>query len=144
MADTDETLSNVPDPEPEVQTNAQIVAAKSADVDKAESNRHVKVFVLPPGPKPTPANGYDHEANKAATVQYMLSQGMRPVGEVRHVSTKQHRNGASWVLTYDVEAVPTRSTHGPSEPHVVTGGDGAEVNTEGTGHSDDTSDKASA
>jgi hypothetical protein len=124
------------------QTPGQIIAAKSADVHKASSNEHVKVFVLPPGPKPTPENGYSHEANKAATIQYMLSQGMRPTGDVRHVSTKQHDNGVSWVLTYAVPAVPTGDVEGPSEPDVVTGGEDVAVNTSGKGHSSDTRPKA--
>lgn len=123
-------------------TPGEVIAAKSADVHKKSSNEHVKVFVLPPGPKPTPENGYSHEANKAATIQYMLNQGMRPTGDVRHVSTKQHANGVSWELTYAVPAVPTVDTEGPSEPDVVTGGDDVAVNTSGKGHSSDTRPEA--
>lgn len=123
-------------------TPGEVIARKSADVHKKSSNEHRKEFVLPPGPKPTPENGYSHEANKAATIQYMLNQGMRPTGEVRHVSTKQHPNGISWVLTYAVPAVPTADVEGPSEPDVVTKGEDVEVNTSGTGHSSDTRPEA--
>lgn len=123
---------------PREQTPGEVIAAKSADVHKKSSNRHVKVFVLPPGPEPTEANGYSHEANKAATIQYMLSQGMRPNGKVKLDSIKQHDNGISWVLTYSVAAVPTADVEGPSEPEVVTGGEDVPVNTSGKGHSSDT------
>ena len=123
-------------------TPAEIVARKSADVHKASSNEHVKVFVLPPGPKPTPANGYSHEANMAATLQYMISQGMRPAGDVRHVSTKQHENGISWVLTYAVPAIPAEDEPEDVVTRVVEEGQTVEVNTEKAGHSADTRGKA--
>lgn len=127
-------------------SDAEIIARRSADIHKAEAkgNEHVKVFVLPPGPKPTEANGYDHEANKAATKQYAISQGMRPVGDVRLVSIAQHRNKVSWVLTYAVEVAVAEKIEAPSEPHIVTGGDGAGVNTDGNGHSSDTTQKPTA
>lgn len=124
-------------------TDGEVIARKSADVHKSSSDEHVKVFVIPPGPKPTEANGFSHEANKAAVIQYMLNQGMRPTGEVRLVSTKKHDNGVSWVLTYAVPAKPTAEVEGPSEPDVVLGPDGeAPANTTGAGHSEDTSGKA--
>lgn len=87
-------------------TAGEIVAMKSADVDKATSGEHVKVFTVPAGPKPTEANGFSHEANKAAVVQYMLSQGMRPTGDVRVASIELHSNGQSWNITYAVPARP--------------------------------------
>src|SRR5690606_26636532 len=54
----------------------EIIARRSADIDatRASNNEHRKVFVLPPGPKPTEKNGYDHRANMAATRQYAISQ----------------------------------------------------------------------
>lgn len=141
MADDTETGTPVPD-KAEPLTDGEVVALKSADVHAESSERHVKVFVLPPGPKPTPQNGYDHEANKAAVIQYMISQGLRPTGDVRHVSTKQHDNGVSWVLTYDVAAIPTASAAGASGPDIVLGSDGeAPTATSGAGHSDDTTGK---
>lgn len=88
-------------------TDAELVAQRSADVAEDSSDEHVKVFVLPPGPKPTKANGFSHEANFAATRQYAISQGLRPTGDVRHVSTKPFGpGGKSWALTYAVPAVP--------------------------------------
>ena len=141
--DVDVEVEETDEPTPRAQTPGEVVAAKSADVHKKSSNEHVKVFVLPPGPKPTEANGYSHEANKATTIQYMLSQGMRPTGDVRLVSIKQHANGVSWELTYAVPAVPTTEVAGPSEPDIVLGEDGeAPVNTSGKGHSEDTRPKA--
>lgn len=135
---------------PAALTDAQIVARKSADVATASSDEHRKVFVLPPGPKPTEANGYDHAANKAATLQYMISQGLRPVtdAEVRLVSIKQHKNGVSWVLTYAVPAVPAERVeeYRPVADIVteqVADEDGHVPNTtDGAGTSGDTSGNA--
>lgn len=128
-------------------TDEQIIARRSADIeaDSAKDSEHVKVFVLPPGPKPIEANGYDHEANKAATRQYAISQGMRPAGDVRLVSIKQHKNKVSWVLTYAVPVILTERAEGASEADIVLDGeDSAEVNTDGAGHSGDTSGKTPA
>lgn len=139
----DDTEAGTPAPEKvEPPTGGEIVALKSADVHAKSSGEHVKIFVLPPGPKPTEANGYSHEANKAATRQYMISQGMRPTDDVRLVSIKQHDNGVSWVLTYAVPAIPTAQAEGASEADIVLGPDGeAPTATSGAGHSDDTTGK---
>lgn len=105
-------------------SNAEIVARKSADVSKPSTDEHVKVFVvLSPGAKPTEGNGYSHDANKAATRQYMISQGLRPTGDVRLVSVKEHRNGGGdvWDVTYAVGAVPAENYEG--EPVKVVEGD---------------------
>jgi len=89
-------------------TDDELVAARSADTDKLSTDEHVKIFVLEPGPKPTEANGFDHGPNKAAVVQYMIAQGLRPTGEVRHVSTEKigHAAMPSWAVKYAVLAVP--------------------------------------
>lgn len=133
---TDPTIDEVTG---EPLSDAEIIARRSADIhtEEAKGDEHVKVFVLPPGVKPTEANGYDHDANKAATRQYAISQGMRPIGDVRLVSIKQHANGISWVLTYAVPvAVAERSG-----PEIVLQGEDAGVNTDGNGHTPDTSDE---
>lgn len=122
-------------------SDPEIIARRSADIEAEEANEYRKVFVLPPGPKPTPANGYAHDANMAATRQYAIQAGLYPTGDVRHVSTKQHDNGVSWVLTYAVKVVPTERVL-VSEPDVVLEGEDAPTNTDGAGHSADTSDKA--
>lgn len=139
MTEETKTAENA-EPDEATLSDAEIVARRSADIHDAEAKdgEHVKVFVLPPGPKPTEANGYDHEANKAATKQYAISQGMRPTDDVRLVSIKQHRNKVSWVLTYAVPVAVAERIAEPSEPHIVTGGDGAEVNTDGSGHTSNT------
>lgn len=82
------------------------VAARSADtVEPGDEYR--KVFVLGPGVY-TKATGYDHEPNLAATRQYAISAGLWPTGDARHVSTTDHADGRSKVLTY---AVPVRPAH---------------------------------
>lgn len=123
-------------------SDAEIIARRSADIHSsaAKNDEHVKVFVLPPGPKPTEANGYDHAANKAATRQYAISQGMRPTGDVRLVSIKKHDNGISWVLTYAVPVAVADAIEEPSEGQIVLDGKSeAPANTDGAGHSEDTS-----
>ena len=121
-----------------------IIARRSADIHTktAKNGEHVKVFVLPPGPKPTEKNGYDHAANEAATRQYAISQGMRPVGDVRLVSIEQHENGVSWNLTYAVPVAVDERLDKPSEPDIVTQGEDVPVNTKGAGHSSDTRETA--
>ena len=122
-------------------SDAEIIARRSADIhtEEAKENEHVKVFVLPPGVKPTEANGYDHDANKAATRQYAISQGMRPIGDVRLVSIKQHANGISWGLTYAVPVAVAERIAEPSGPEIVLQGEDAPTNTDGNGHTPDTS-----
>jgi hypothetical protein len=101
------------------------VAARSADMDKP-STEHRKVFVLGPNSVDnstnpyTEAHDYDHEPNKAATRQYAIDQGMWPTGDVRHVSTKRHPDGVSWVLTYAVDVIPANDApDGSQTPRVV-------------------------
>jgi len=114
----------------------EIIARRSADIDatRASNNEHRKVFVLPPGPKPTEKNGYDHRANMAATRQYAISQGMRPTDDVRHVSTAAFGpGGKSWALTYAVPVQPVEKIEGDEwreavEVEVITDN---ETDTEG-------------
>jgi hypothetical protein len=97
-------------------TPAEEVADRSADVEVDESTEHVKEFVLGPG-NYSEANGYNHDANKSATRQYMISAGLRPVGDVKHVSTKTHADGKSKVLKYSVTAVPAHLATDPEVAH---------------------------
>ena len=113
-------------------TPAEEVAGRSADVEVDESVEHVKEFVLGPGDY-SERNGYNHDANKSATRQYMISQGLRPVGDVKHVSTKTHPDGKSKVLKYSVTAVPAHLATDPDVAHarVIQGtGDTTETGTE--------------
>jgi hypothetical protein len=108
MAETNETDA----PEAEVaptETDAQVIARRSADIkaDAATNDEHIKIFVLPPGPKPTEKSGYAHEANYAATRQYAISQGLRPTGDVRLVSITPFGPGKlSWACKYAVPVIP--------------------------------------
>ena len=103
-------------PEASDGTPAEEVAERSADVDADESTEHVKEFVLGPG-NYTEANGYNHDANKSATRQYMISAGLRPVGDVEHVSTRTHADGKSKILKYKVTAIPAHLASAPEVAH---------------------------
>lgn len=143
MAETKDDTGLVDDTTGKPLPDAEIIARRSADIHTkaAKGHKHVKVFVLPPGPKPIEANGYDHAANKAATRQYAISQGMRPVGDVELDSVLQHANGISWALTYSVEVAVAEKITEPSEPDIVTQGKDAPTNTDKAGHSGDTTDE---
>lgn len=94
-------------------TNGSLVEARTADTHATKvaseqpDDQHVKVFVIPgDGEKPT-AKNYDHDANIAATRQYMMSQGLRPTGDAVFKGAEPFGpGGRSWALTYAVEAVP--------------------------------------
>lgn len=108
--------------EADAKTDAQLVAERTADTDKAATSKHVKVFVVPPGNKP--GKDYDHEPNIAATRQYMISQGLRPTGEVVYKGAEPHlgREAMGWDLTYEVPAVPAERFD--FQPVYVPQGDG--------------------
>lgn len=97
----------------EALTDGQLVEARTADTTatvaatKVPNSEHVKVFVIPgDGAKPTAAN-YDHDANIAATRQYMVSNGLRPTGDVTFKGAEAFGpGGKSWALTYAAPAVP--------------------------------------
>lgn len=105
---TDEAPASIVE-ELDARSDEAVVAARSADIhaDEAPKGEHVKIFVIPGDePKPTASN-YDHEPNYAAVRQYMLSQGLRPTGDVRFVSSKAYGpGGSSWALKYAVAATP--------------------------------------
>lgn len=94
-------------------TDGELVEARTADTSatkaavKASNEDHVKVFVIPgDNIKPTASN-YDHEPNIAATRQCMMSQGLRPTGDVVFKGTEAFGpGGKSWALTYAAPAVP--------------------------------------
>jgi hypothetical protein len=80
-------------------------AARAADVDEVSTSTHRKEFVHGPGVY-TEAGGFSHEANIAATRQGIINAGLRPVTDVKHVSTKTHEDGISKVLAYEAEVIP--------------------------------------
>jgi hypothetical protein len=112
-------------------TDAETTALKSTDVEASTSERHVKVFVLPAGPKPTEENGFSHEANKAATVQYMLGVGLRPTGEVELDSITEQKtvDGRSigWELAYSVASQDASKYDPETDPVYVVAPDVDEV-----------------
>ena len=69
-------------------TDGEIVEARTADThetkaaEKVPDSEHVKVFVIPGDERKPTAENYDHAPNIAATRQYMISQGLRPTGDV--------------------------------------------------------------
>lgn len=104
-------------------SDAQIIARRTTDISKDSADEHVKIFVIGPCDKPTEANGYDHEPNKAATRQYAISQGMRPLGDVRLVSTKKHEGTTNvWDLTYALKVGVLEDVAVPSGPDIVSDG----------------------
>lgn len=105
-------------------SDGTLVEQRTADTHETKNARgvddgeHVKVFVIPPGNKP--GSDYDHDANIAATRQYMISQGLRPTGDVRFVGSEPFGPGLkSWALTYAVTAVPAERFDFAAEVHVV-------------------------
>lgn len=99
----------------------EIVARRTIDTDEPTLGEHVKVFVLA-GAKPTEANDYDHEPNKAATRQYAISQGMRPTGDVKVKSIKRNRDGVAWDVTYAVPVAVGDDLERPSMSDIVSDG----------------------
>jgi hypothetical protein len=90
------------------------VAERSADVHKASSSRHIKVFVAPPG---FVVEGYDHTANFTATRQYMMGLGLRPDGDVEFDGASENVDGVSVDLTYSVAAIPAVIAVDPDVVH---------------------------
>lgn len=122
-------------------SDAEVVARRSADITAGSSDDHVKVFILGPGAKPIESNGYNHEANKAATRQYMIDNGLRPTGDVAVKSIKKHTDGVSWAIAYTVAATPADVFEG--HPPVIEDEDGhAPTNTDGSGNSEQTGQTA--
>jgi len=131
-----------PDVEPEPKNDGDVVEKVDPDVDhSADADGdfaieddptdeqpeeadlvHVKVFTLG-GPIvrngfiDKSLTGYDHTANITATRQYMIAQGLRPVGEVSFVGATTNADGESLDLEYRVKAVAAESTDVPEVEH---------------------------
>lgn len=110
-------------------SDGEIVEARTADThatkaaDKVPDDEHVKVFVIPGDERKPTADNYDHEPNIAATRQYMMSQGLRPTGEVVFKGAEPFGpGGKSWALTYAAPAVPAERFD--FKPVYVPQGDG--------------------
>lgn len=114
----DAAVENLSDPE--------VVAAKSADVHDEASDRHVKVIVIAIKQEPTEENGYSHDANKAAVLQYMLDSGLHPTGDVQVDSIEKNKQGGDvWDITYSVAAKPAGPTDPANPIYVVKPGESA-------------------
>lgn len=123
-------------------SDAEIIARRSADVRGSTSDDFVKVFVLGPCDKPTEASGYSHEPNKAATRQYAIDGGMRPVGDAKLVSTKLHKGTENvWDLTYSLPVAVDERLEYPSGPNIVS--DGPQDTPEATTPAGEPVDKSS-
>lgn len=80
-------------------------AARAADVDEVTTSTHRKEFVHGPGDY-SKGSGFSHDANIAATRQGIINAGLRPVTDVKHVSTRKADDGISKVLAYEAEVIP--------------------------------------
>lgn len=99
------------------------VAERSADVDKASSTLHEKVFVVPKADYDLDAEGI-HERNIVAVRQYMVNNGIRPDAKVTFDGEEKWWDGASVALRYKVSAVPASIAVAYDEAHTVMHQDG--------------------
>jgi hypothetical protein len=98
------------------------VAERSADVVKASTRRHRKVFRVFHGGLTFIEDAFDHGPNKIATRQYMVDHGLRPVGDVTLVDSKPFdENNVD--LTYEVEAIPAQVATDPGQVNTVVAND---------------------
>lgn len=81
------------------------VAERSADVSKASTKLHRKVFRVFVGRGGTIDESFDHQPNFTATRQYMIDHGLRPLGDVSFVGQEPY-DDRNIDLTYQVEAIP--------------------------------------
>lgn len=82
------------------------VSERSADQTDPDTMTHRKEFVLLAADYDNGDKAEIHRANVGATRQYLISQGMRPTGDGKFVSSKKHPDGLSVSLFYDVPVVP--------------------------------------
>ncbi|MFB7244639.1 hypothetical protein ACFCYX_19525 [Streptomyces populi] len=70
---------------------------------------------------------YQHEANRAGTVNEAIQRGLHPRGKVSFDGQEMQPDGLSLLLRYSVETVPASVDHHPEDtttPRTVTGGEG--------------------
>ena len=58
---------------------------------------------------------YQHEANRAGTVNEAIQRGLHPRGKVSFDGGEEHPDGLSLVLTYSVDTVPASVDHHPED-----------------------------
>lgn len=122
-------------------TDGQIIAQRTTDTDADSAEVYTKVFVMA-GVKPTEANGVDHSANRAATREFAIQNGLRPTGDVTLKSVKHNIDGLAWDVTYTVPVVLTERAEGASEADIVTQGEDAPANTDGNAGGEELADDA--
>lgn len=94
------------------------VAERSADVAKAATRKHRKVFRIFTGAVDFVEAEFDHGPNFTAVRQYMANHGLRPLGDVSFVGAEKY-DARNTDLTYEVEAVPAQVATTPATAHVV-------------------------
>lgn len=95
------------------------VAERSADVSAGRTRKHRKVFRVFVGSDLSFSDmDFDHGPNRVATRQYMVSHGLRPLGDVAFVGAEPY-DERNVDLTYEVEAVPAAIATQFDEAHVV-------------------------
>lgn len=116
-------------------SDGEVIALRSQDVHTDSASEHIKVVTVGPCDKPTEKT-YDHEPDKAAVRQYAISQGMRPIGDVRVKSTKVREGTKNvWDITYSLPVAVDERLEKPSGPDIVSDGPG-----KSTEDSDDATD----
>lgn len=121
-------------------TTGQIIAARTTDTDEDSAEVYTKVFVMAGKAKPTEDNGVDHSANKAATREFAIQNGLRPTGDVTLKSIKRNADPKAWDVTYTVPVALTETVDGPSEGSIVTQGKDAPANTDGNAGGEEPTD----
>ena len=58
---------------------------------------------------------YQHEANRAGTVNEAIQRGLHPRGKVKFDGAEAHPDGLSLTLTYSVDTVPASVDHHPED-----------------------------
>lgn len=99
------------------------IAERSADVEKASSTVHEKVFVVPKADYDLDADGI-HERNIVAVRQYMVNNGIRPDAKVTFAGEEDWWDGVSVALRYTVDAVPASIAVSYDTAHTVMHQDG--------------------
>ncbi|MGW5175899.1 hypothetical protein ACWERY_16245 [Streptomyces sp. NPDC004082] len=129
-AETEEQLQQRQFP---AKAGAPDVEVDKRSPDGSEGTRHEKEFVVL-GDTWT-GEEYQHEANKAAVTNEAIQRGLHPRGDVSFDGAEDHPDGASIVLSYSVETVPSSVDDQPEDtttPRDVIEGDGGDTSSSKT------------
>lgn len=100
------------------------VAERSQDVDAQSTSTHRKVFVTLKRDYTSTDTDQVHLRNQTAVRQYMVNQGIRPDASVRFAGERDHEDGVSLYLDYEVSAVPAVTADDIETRHTVIPTDG--------------------